>query len=231
MAVASGVGFDWQVPSWIIRTRMAAEERIGIRWLNEARSAFEHDVFGPSVRVMEVSEAPELLLLAGAVDWAERLIPVFRRAGDLTPIVVLNAGAERGSSARILDAGADDCLTCPFDPSELRARIQAVLRRLEPASQRSSELAADRTTRRIRVRDVEAHVSPRQFAIFVCLAEHREHWVHSDEIIATVAGTHHASATSLVRVQIHALRKALGAARGCIRCDGHRRYMLTLGRV
>ena len=93
---------------------------------------------------------------------------------------------------------------------------------------RGAEISVDRPTRRIRVRDVEARVSPRQFELFVCLAERRERWVHSDEIIAIVCGTHHERSTSLVRVQVHGLRKSLGAARESIRCDGHRGYMLTL---
>jgi DNA-binding response OmpR family regulator len=64
--------------------------------------------------------------------------------------------------------------------------------------------------------------------IFVCLAERRERWVHSDEIVAIVSGTHHAATTSLVRVQIHALRNALRSARDCIQSDGHKSYMLSL---
>jgi DNA-binding response OmpR family regulator len=55
-----------------------------------------------------------------------------------------------------------------------------------------------------------------------------DRWVHSTEIIKAVCGTHHDPMTSLVRVQICALRKALGSERGCIRGDGRKSYMLTL---
>jgi len=178
--------------------------------------------------LLEVERDPDLVLVTGAANWAEGVTLHFRAVGDPTPIVVINLTPANGSNTRILDAGADECMTFPFDPPELRARIRAVMRRLKPALLRSSEIAADPTTLRARVRDVEIRVSRKQFEIFVCLAERRECWVHSEEIIATVSGTHHDPATSLVRVQVHALRKALGTARACIQSDGHRRYMLTL---
>jgi DNA-binding response OmpR family regulator len=178
--------------------------------------------------LVEVEHAPDLRLIAGEAEWAAGIVRQSRGAGDSTPTVALNVTAERGSNPRILDAGADDCLACPFDPTELRARVRAVMRRLASALARCSDIATDRNMLRIRVRDVVARVSPKQFEVFVCLAGHRERWVRSDEVIATVSGTHHDRETSLVRVQVHALRKALGAERGCIRCDGHRSYMLTL---
>jgi DNA-binding response OmpR family regulator len=195
--------------------------------LSEARSVLI-GACNRAVRLVEVGQRPDLSLIAGAGDWAEGVIRQSRGVGDPIPIVVLNVTAEGGANARILDAGADDCLACPFDPGELRARIQAVMRRQGSSLTHCPPIAADFDTRRIRVHDFEVRVSPKQFEIFVYLAERRERWVHSSEIIAAISGTHHDPGTSLVRVQIHALRKAFGAARDCIRCDGRKSYMLTL---
>lgn len=227
MASVRGGGPSWQVPKWTVRVRLAAPERIEFRSLFDARAALA------SLRVsdfsfVEVREGPDLLLLVGATDWVESQLLNFRSTGDLTPAIALNINAETGSVAHILEAGADDCMACPFDSSEFRARVQALMRRVGPVHVPPNEIAADRTTLCVRVRDVEARISRKQFEIFVLLAGRRERWVHSDEIIGTICGTHHDPATSLVRVQIHALRKALGDARGCIRCDGHKSYMLTL---
>jgi DNA-binding response OmpR family regulator len=178
--------------------------------------------------VVEVQQAPDLRLIAGAAEWAEGVILTARVSGDPTPTVVLNITAEKGSNARVLDAGADDCLGCPFDPEELRARIQAVLRRLGPPWMHRCDIEVNRATLCIRIGEVETRVSRKQLDLFACLAARRERWVHSDEIIAAVSGAHHDPTTSLVRVQVHALRKALGTARACIRSDGHRSYMLTV---
>ena len=179
------------------------------------------------MRWVEVDHTPDLRVVLGEYPWTLETTWKYRRAGDPVPIVVLNSNAGYSLPARLLDGGADDYLTYPFDFEELRARLGAVMRRCGGLSVGCSEIMADRSTLSIRVRQREARVSRKQFEIFVILAERRERWVHSAEIISAVSGTHHDPGTSLVRVQIHALWKALGNEKDCIRCDGHKSYMLT----
>ena len=52
-----------------------------------------------------------------------------RRAGLRTPIIMLTAKALEAEKILGLDLGADDYVTKPFSPKELRARIRAALRR------------------------------------------------------------------------------------------------------
>jgi DNA-binding response OmpR family regulator len=52
-----------------------------------------------------------------------------RRAGVQTPIILLTARTVEAEKVLGLQIGADDYVTKPFSPLELRARIQAVLRR------------------------------------------------------------------------------------------------------
>jgi DNA-binding response OmpR family regulator len=52
-----------------------------------------------------------------------------RRAGIRTPIIVLTAKAEEAEKVLGFELGADDYVTKPYSPRELRARIKAVLRR------------------------------------------------------------------------------------------------------
>ncbi len=52
-----------------------------------------------------------------------------RRAGDVTPVVVLTARDQISDRIAGLDAGADDYMVKPFDLHELSARIKAVGRR------------------------------------------------------------------------------------------------------
>ena len=79
-------------------------------------------------------EVPDLLLL----DWMLPLmsgIEVCRQLRRQTgtanlPIIMLTARGEEGDRVRGLDAGADDYVAKPFSPTELVARIRAVLRRI-----------------------------------------------------------------------------------------------------
>lgn len=52
-----------------------------------------------------------------------------RRAGVRTPIIILTAKNQEADKIVGLDTGADDYVTKPYSPRELRARIRAVLRR------------------------------------------------------------------------------------------------------
>jgi DNA-binding response OmpR family regulator len=55
-----------------------------------------------------------------------------RRAGVRTPVLMLTAKAQEAEKVVGLDMGADDYVTKPFSPRELRARIRALLRRAAP---------------------------------------------------------------------------------------------------
>ena len=58
-----------------------------------------------------------------------------RRAKVRTPILMLTAKAQEAEKVMGLDLGADDYVTKPFSPRELRARIRALLRRAVPESE------------------------------------------------------------------------------------------------
>ncbi len=52
-----------------------------------------------------------------------------RKAGQRTPVLVLTARDDKESIVALLNAGADDYLTKPFDLGELLARVKALVRR------------------------------------------------------------------------------------------------------
>src|ERR1041385_6359788 len=54
------------------------------------------------------------------------------RKTSLTPIIMLTARGDVTDRVVGLEIGADDYLANPFEPRELVARIQSVLRRFEP---------------------------------------------------------------------------------------------------
>ena len=60
---------------------------------------------------------------------------------DQTPVIVLTARSEVFERVSVLDLGADDYITKPFDFSELEARCRAVLRRLGGAAHNTKQFA------------------------------------------------------------------------------------------
>jgi DNA-binding response OmpR family regulator len=72
-----------------------------------------------------------------------------RRKGVTTPIIMLTARTQEAEKVLALESGADDYVTKPFGPRELRARIAAVIRRAR------QEPAGDESRPNVRIGDVE----------------------------------------------------------------------------
>ncbi len=101
--------------------------------------------------------APQLVVLDVMMPGEDGLAALrrLRAAGDSTPVVMLTARDETVDRIVGLEMGADDYLGKPFEPRELLARIEAVLRR--PPLQR-----------------FEGSAKPFAFGPFVCDLERRE---------------------------------------------------------
>jgi len=66
-----------------------------------------------------------------------------RRAGQRMPIILLTAKAQESDKVLGLELGADDYVTKPFSPRELRARVKAAMRRANsglPATSRFGDV-------------------------------------------------------------------------------------------
>ena len=61
------------------------------------------------------------------------------RAESQTPIIMLTAKSETEDKVMGLKLGADDYITKPFEMPEVLARIEAILRRSEPAQQETTD--------------------------------------------------------------------------------------------
>ncbi len=92
------------------------------------------------------------------------------------PVIMLTAkGAETDRIAG-LRMGADDYVNKPFSPKEVCLRVQAVLRRTSPSSDAATEklefddLEIDQASRRVRVRDEEVTLTPKEFEVLALLA-------------------------------------------------------------
>ena len=140
-----------------------------------------------------------------------------RRQPDIKnlPIIMLTARGEQTDRVRGLETGADDYVTKPFDPEELIARIQAVLRRTRPA------LADERLT----YDDIEMNLAehkvnrgrrsvtlgPTEFRLLRHFMENPGRVFSRDQLIDSVWGQGIFIDSRTVDVHIRRLRKALNA--------------------
>jgi two-component system alkaline phosphatase synthesis response regulator PhoP len=99
-----------------------------------------------------------------------------RRGGIQTPIILLTARSQEAEKVLGLQLGADDYVTKPFSPLELRARIQAVLRRVAgPVAEtyRFGDVAVDFARCELRRGGKLVEITPVEFKLLATFIRHR----------------------------------------------------------
>jgi DNA-binding response OmpR family regulator len=140
-----------------------------------------------------------------------------RDSGDRVPVIVLTARGDPVDRVEGLDRGADDYLPKPFEFAELRARIDARLRRrdVEQGMEqgmvlRAGGLALDLRTRRIRVEDREVELTAREFELMEMLMRHTGQVLSRERLLSRVWGLEFDPGSNVVDVYIGHLRRKLG---------------------
>ena len=126
---------------------------------------------------------------------------------------MLTARGEEGDRVRGLDTGADDYVTKPFSPTELVARIRAVLRRIRPgAGRRGAELRRHRHgpgAHRVTRGGKPVHLGPTEFRLLRHFMEHPGRVFSREQLLDAVWGHDVYVEPRTVDVHIRRLRKAL----------------------
>ena len=184
-------------------------EREGFR-VAEARD-------GEEAMLQIAEQMPDLVVL----DWMLPLmsgIEVCRQLRRLPetrrlPIVMLTARGEEGDKLRGLDAGADDYVTKPFSPSELIARLRAVLRRAKPEREdetlKYQDLVMDLASHRVKRNGREVHLGPTEFRLLRHLLENQGRVFSREQLLDMVWGRDVYVEPRTVDVHIRRLRKAI----------------------
>lgn len=142
-----------------------------------------------------------------------------RIAGGLDPdlpLLVLSGRSSDLDRLRAFDRGCDDYVTKPFSYHELRARINALLRRtrLRPGAGRLKvgPLELDPVTRTVRLREEMVPLSKKEFALLRALATEPTRVFTREELLRGVWGFRAMGATRTLDSHAFRLRRKLNAA-------------------
>jgi two-component system alkaline phosphatase synthesis response regulator PhoP len=135
-----------------------------------------------------------------------------RRAGIRTPVIMLTARTHEAEKVQGLELGADDYVTKPFSPRELRARIQAVLRRVADVSQgtyRFGDCEVDFDRGEVRRGGAPLDVTALEFRLLAAFIRRRGHVLSRRQIIDAAWGEDTFVTDRVVDTHILNLRKKI----------------------
>ncbi len=137
------------------------------------------------------------------------------RENSRIPIIMLTARGDVMDRIVGLEIGADDYLPKPFEPRELVARIQAVLRRGSTAAEagetlRAGELEISAGTHSARHHGEELDLTAAEFELLRLLVRNRGRVLSRDRIMDETRGIDWAAFDRSIDVLVSRLRQKLG---------------------
>lgn len=131
------------------------------------------------------------------------------------PIIMLTARGDVIDRVSGLELGADDYVGKPFEPRELVARVQALLRRAEQVGSVMGALLFDgltinTETRSVLVDDTVVELTSMEYELLLILARRQGRKLSRDEILSELRGIDAALLTRSVDIMVSRLRQKLG---------------------
>jgi two-component system phosphate regulon response regulator PhoB len=164
-----------------------------------------------------IERKPDIVLL----DWMLPLVSGIevcrriRRSPETRslPVIILTARGEEADRVRGLDSGADDYVVKPFSPSELVARLRALMRRTHPGSAqdvlRFADVELDTAAHRVARAGKPVHLGPTEYRLLRYLMLHPGRVFSREQLLDAVWGHDIYVEARTVDVHIRRLRKAL----------------------
>ena len=133
-----------------------------------------------------------------------------RESGSALPILILTARDATEDRIAGLDAGADDYLIKPFDLSELKARLRALLRRSAGRARVMIEHAGirlDPTTQQVTYNNDPVPLTPKEYQLLYELLSPPGRVMTRERLIQLLYGWNEEAESNTLEVHIHHLRK------------------------
>ena len=143
------------------------------------------------------------------------VLKAIRAVGIQTPIMMISALGDVDERIRGLRAGGDDYLTKPFNPGELIARIEVMLRRgKQNAPQhdgwmRVGPLEIDVVARRVKRDGQLIELQPTEYKVLEYMMQHAGQTITRSMLFEAIWGYHFNPGTNLIAVHVARLRKKI----------------------
>jgi DNA-binding response OmpR family regulator len=142
----------------------------------------------------------------------------YRKTGGKVPVLMLTARGSVEDRAAGLDAGADDYLVKPFHPTELSARVRALLRRPNAITGRIlkvQDLEMDTTECRVARGGTEIQLTSKEFSLLELLMRYPNQSFTLEAILDRLWQSDSYASIDTVRTHMKTLRKKIGDNDDC----------------
>lgn len=169
-------------------------------------------------------------LMLPHVDGME-ILNKLRQAGQHTPVLVLTARDEKESVVALLNTGADDYLTKPFDMGELVARTKALIRRGKGQPSpvlRVGDVELNTANRTVQRGGREISLTAMEYRVLEYLAHRKRAVVSKGELLEHLYDYNWEKFSNVIEVYISGLRRKLedGSSRQLIQTVRGQGYIL-----
>ena len=161
------------------------------------------------------SEAPDVLVLDVMMPTLSGfdVLKALRARGDAVPVLMLTARGDLADKVAGLELGADDYLAKPFEPRELLARLQAILRRGRLAGaaevQELGSLTVDHSRKSASLKGKDLGLSALEYEALAILVRHMGQVLSRDQLMERLKGLEHEAFDRSVDVLVSRLRQKL----------------------
>ncbi len=132
------------------------------------------------------------------------------------PVIMLTARGDIGDRVKGLDIGADDYLPKPFEPSELIARVEVILERINDTDAPSVDdilqfknLTINKTTYEVSVNNQRIELTSKEYALLLLMSENSEKIYSRDDIMNELSGIDSELFSRSVDILVSRLRNKL----------------------
>jgi len=135
------------------------------------------------------------------------------RKENNTPIIMLTARGDLSDKVVGLELGADDYLPKPFEPRELVARIQSILRRVRGTSEskkiKLGSIEIDINRQIAKRNEEELNLTTKEFELLVLFMQNEERVLNRDHIMEAISGLDRGAFDRSIDVLISRLRQKI----------------------
>jgi DNA-binding response OmpR family regulator len=167
---------------------------------------------GPGLAVDCAEDGGMGLDLAGNLCYDLIILDLLRERGDRTAVLILTAKGGHSSIVELLNAGADDYLSKPFDLGELIARAKALIRRGKGSADptlRISDLAVNTVEQTVRRGEEWIELSPTEYRILEYLMHRPSVVVSKRELLEHLYDYNWEHHSNVIEAHVSNLRKKL----------------------